>query len=131
MPNTTDDAARDFLRVASRPSRRFVVLPEGEVPDGVLTWETSAEKRSRLRAWRQAIFRKFGEQSRVLRVAWMLVEHFRADGYCDATDAYIADWTNIARNKIVETLTLLDSEGAICRVHRLNGSKARRHIYAS
>lgn len=124
---------RDLIDVATKlqpPARKFLILPDGEIPHAALRWDSATQKRTRLRVWRREVMRVFAEQARAIKVAWILADLFRLEGYANASNSYIADLTGIAANKVSDTLAVLDQGGAICRVHRIVGeNRTQRQIY--
>jgi hypothetical protein len=101
-------------------------------PPGALTWASSAERNRLLRLWRRAVFAIFGQQARCVRVACVLMGLFNTkSGYAFPTNEYLAEETNIAVNKVRETLGILESGGAIMRANVTNPatSQMQRVIY--
>jgi hypothetical protein len=101
-------------------------------PPGALTWASSAERNRLLRLWRRAVFAMFGQQARCVRVACVLMGLFNTkSGYAFPTNEYLAEETNIAVNKVRETLGILESGGAIMRANVTNPatSQMQRVIY--
>jgi hypothetical protein len=101
-------------------------------PSGALTWATAAERNQQLRRWRRAVFSIFGEQPRAIRVAWLLTDLFSIKGgYAFPSNAYLAEETNIAGNKLRATLGILESGGAIIRADVINAStgQTQRVVY--
>jgi hypothetical protein len=101
---------------------------ESTAPRGVLTWRSPSERNKLLDTWRLAVFAMFGEQSRCIRLAWVLANLFNArTGYAFASNGWLAKNTLIAENKLREALAALEAGGAILRVWipRPNGEKQR------
>jgi hypothetical protein len=101
-------------------------------PSGALTWGSAAERNKRLRLWRRAVFAIFREQPRVIRVAWVLTDLFNVKkGYSFPSNPYLAKETNMAVNKLRETLGMLESGGAIIRADVTNpaSGQTQRVIY--
>jgi hypothetical protein len=115
-----------------KPNREFLILPEGQVPDGALTWASAEQRKRALQSWRQAIFSYFGNSARAIRVAWVLAELFNVkSGFAFASDGYLAKATGLRRNKLADTLTALQQDRAIIRVHVEINGKMQRRIYPS
>ena len=90
-------------------------------PSGALTWGSAAERNRQLRLWRGAVFSIFGEQPRVIRVAWVLTDLFNLKkGYAFPSNSYLAEQTNMAVNKLRATLGILENGGAIIRADVIN-----------
>jgi hypothetical protein len=90
-------------------------------PSGALTWGSAAERTGQLTRWRRAVFSIFGEQPRAIRVAWVLTDLFNIQrGYAFPSNAYLAEQTNMAVNKLRATLEILESGGAIIRAQVIN-----------
>jgi hypothetical protein len=103
---------------------------EIRAPHGVLAWRSSAERNKLLKLWRRAVCTVFGEQTRCLRVAWLLDELFNAKtGYAYAGNKYLADETGIAENKVRATLLILEQGGAIVRRTISRNGVPQRVIY--
>jgi hypothetical protein len=117
LSNTKPDAANDDLETAA--------------PADVLSWRSPAERNRKLKFWRQAVMIAFGEQTRVLRIAWTLDALFNAKtGYAHPGNTYLARATGIAVNKVQEALAALEEGGAIVRrVTVQRGSQRWRAIY--
>jgi hypothetical protein len=116
------------------PPRTFRVIAGGGVPPTALTWNSRAQRNRRLEIWRSAIFAAFGDQTRCLRVAWVLAGLFHTDkGYAYPSDSYLATATGLPVNKLQATLTALDRGGGIVRSHvfQPNGRSQRRIYPAS
>jgi hypothetical protein len=97
-------------------------------PRGVLTWRSSAERNKLLDLWRLAVFAMFAEQSRCIRLAWVLATLFNAKtGYAFASNGWLAKNTLLRENKLRESLAALEAAGAILRGWRTqtNGQKQR------
>jgi hypothetical protein len=97
-------------------------------PPGALTWETPAQRNKQLRLWGRAVRSVFGEQTRCLRVAWVLADLFNAKtGYAFPTNKCLAEETGIAENKVQEALRDLEQGRAIVRqtIRRDSGQKQR------
>ena len=87
-----------------------------KTPPGVLTWSSNAERNKLLIAWRRAVCIAFGEQTRCLRVAWILDNLFNPKtGYAHPSNKYLAIETGIAENKVRAALGILEAGGAITR----------------
>jgi hypothetical protein len=90
-------------------------------PSGALTWGSAAERNRQLSLWRRAVFSIFGERPRVIRVAWVLTDLFNVKtGYAFPSNPYLAQETNMAVNKLRETLLILEDHGAIIRADVIN-----------
>jgi hypothetical protein len=91
-------------------------VPNCATPAGALTWRTAAERNKRLGAWRRAVLTRYGEQTRALRVAWVLEGLFNIKrGYAFPSNEYLADATGMAVSDVQKGLRALDCE-AIIRV---------------
>ena len=87
-------------------------------PSGALTWTSTKDRNRVLKLWRHAVFAVFAEQPRAIRIASVLVDLFNVKkGYCFATNAYLAQETSIAANKLRATLLILEDGGAIIRAN--------------
>jgi hypothetical protein len=96
-------------------------MTDTDSPSGALTWKSSAERNRQLRLWRRAVFSIFGEQPRAIRVAWVLTDLFNVKrGNAFPSNAYLAEESNMAVNKLRATLGILESGGAIIRAHGIN-----------
>jgi hypothetical protein len=117
----------------AKPARHFLILPDGRTPDGALTWASAEQRKRALQRWRRAILATFGDSSRALRVAWVLADLFNVkSGYAFPSDRHLAEETGLRLNKLQETLTALERDGAILRVHRVQADgRTHRHIYPS
>ena len=114
----------------SAGNRRFVVLPADQLPEEALTWQSAKERTYKLRQFRRAMMHRFGNQGRVMRLAWLLCELCSRNGYAYASDHYLEKETGLTRNKLAATLTQLARVGAIVRVHRkTDDGKTARHIF--
>jgi len=101
-------------------------------PSGALTWASAAKRNRQLRLWRRAVFSIFGEQPRAIRVAWVLTDLFNVKrGYAFPSNAYLAEETSIAANKLRATLLILEDGGAIIRANVTNPAtgQVQRVIY--
>jgi hypothetical protein len=101
-------------------------------PSGALTWASTKERNRVLKLWRHAVFAVFAEQPRAIRIASVLVDLFNVKkGYCFATNAYLAQETSIAVNKLRATLLILENGGAIIRANVTNPAtgQVQRVIY--
>jgi hypothetical protein len=66
----------------------------------VLTWDTLAQRNKLLKLWRHGIFAMLGEQTRVVRLAWVLADLFNAKtGYAFPTNGWLAENTLIQRTR--------------------------------
>jgi hypothetical protein len=102
------------------------------IPSGALTWRSAKERNRLLKLWRHAVSAVYGEQPRAIRVAWMLTDLFNVKKrYCFATNAYLAQETSIAANKLRATLLILENGGAIIRANVTNPvtGQVQRVIY--
>ena len=87
----------------------------------MLAWHSAAERNKLLKQWRRAVCVYFGEQTRCLRIAWVLGDLFNAKtGYAYPNNRYLADETGIAENKVRAALLALEQSGAIVR-RTING----------
>jgi Helix-turn-helix domain len=85
-------------------------------PPGALTWQSAAERNRKLRAWRRAVSRGFGEK-RAIIVAWALADLFNATtGFAYPGNERLAAETGLRVNKVQEALAMLEQGGAIIRV---------------
>ena len=101
-------------------------------PSGALTWTSTKDRNRVLKLWRHAVFAVFAEQPRAIRIASVLVDLFNVKkGYCFATNAYLAQETSIAANKLRATLLILEDGGAIIRANVTNPDtgQVQRVIY--
>jgi len=101
-------------------------------PSGALTWTSTKDRNRVLKLWRHAVFAVFAEQPRAIRIASVLVDLFNVKkGYCFATNAYLAQETSIAANKLRATLLILEDGGAIIRANVTNPAtgQVQRVIY--
>jgi hypothetical protein len=99
-------------------------------PRSVLTWRSAAERNKLLDLWRLAVFAMFGEQSRCIRLAWVLAELFHGKtGYAYAGNLWLAKNTLIAENKVRTTLAMLEAAGAIRRIWITHNGQKQRVIY--
>jgi hypothetical protein len=99
-------------------------------PPGALTWSSAAERNRQLAPWRRAVSITYAEQSRCLRIAWVLDHLFNAKtGYAYPSNNYLADETGIAQNKVREALGLLENGGAIIRANFNHNGRQQRVIY--
>jgi hypothetical protein len=114
---------------AKRPKAKRIVTQAGRVPDGALTWASKKEKAEQLRWWRRGIGRTFKEQARVIRLAWALEWLFTDEGFAYPNNHFLGRETDIAENKVQDTLALMETAGAIVRVHVWNGQQVQRRIY--
>jgi hypothetical protein len=90
---------------------------EKRIPPGSLAWSTAAERNKLLVLWRLAVSIAFGEQSRCLRVAWVLDHLFDTKtGFCDASNPDLAKFTGLSVRKVQAALEKLEKDGAICRL---------------
>lgn len=72
----------------------------------------------------------FGEQTRALRIAWVLDGLFNArTGYAHPSNPYLAGETGIAINKVRAALAELEAGGAIVRTVTRSRNGTRREIY--
>jgi hypothetical protein len=97
-------------------------------PSDALTWNSAGERNRQLRLWRRAVSATFAEQPRCLRVAWHLDSLFNTKvGYAHPSNAYIANETGLATNKVQEALATLEKGGAVVRgtMIRPSGQKQR------
>lgn len=110
--------------------RTFTLVGTESTPASALTWSNAAQRNRRLREWRRAVIAAFGNQSRCIRLAWVLMDLFNAQlGYAFATDKYLAQEAGLALNKVQAMLTTLDRGGAIVRVQDVKDGRAQRRIY--
>jgi len=101
-------------------------------PYGALTWASPAERNRQLKKWRRAVIARFGQQARCVRVAWVLMDLFNVkSGYAFPTNSYLAEQTNMAVNKVRETLGILESNDGIMRADVTNPAtgQIQRVIY--
>jgi hypothetical protein len=72
----------------------------------------------------------FGEQSRCIRLAWILADSFNArTGYAYPSNAWLADECLMAENKVQATLRTLELGRAIVRGWVVHNGQKRRVIY--
>jgi hypothetical protein len=110
-----------MARQASRSQAQGRRVMTDTGPSGALTWGSSAERNRQLTRWRRAVFSIFGDRPRVIRVAWVLSDLFNIKrGYAFPSNAYLAEETNMAVNKLRATLGILESGGAIIRAEVIN-----------
>jgi hypothetical protein len=121
----------------SRPPSNVKIFPPrahgAAAPRGALKWRSAAERNRLLKDWRRAVCGTFGEQSRCLRVAWVLADSFNAKtGYAYPSNGWLANETHLAENKLRAALRTLELGNAIVRgwVHLPNG-QTWRVIYPS
>src|SRR5262245_8285655 len=57
-----------------KPAEKIISDTDSQL--GALTWTSSAERNRRLKVWRRGVFAIFGQQPRVIRVAWVLTDLF-------------------------------------------------------
>jgi hypothetical protein len=103
-------------------------IEKTEAPPNALTWGSAVERKAQLKAWRRVVFKMFGEQTRALRLAWVLSDMFSiSECYAFPTNRYLADETGIARNKVQAALAELEHGEAIVRAEivRVAGKKWR------
>jgi hypothetical protein len=118
----TEDKSRQGRK---QSTKRFVA--PGEVPHGVL--RLNEDRAQRLRRWRRAISTVCAEHPRALRIVMAIEWLFKRAGYCHASDTFLVNETNMARNKVQAALLHLEVVGAVIRVHEINGNRTRRLIY--
>jgi hypothetical protein len=100
-------------------------VPDCAAPAGALTWRTAAERNKRLGAWRRAVLTRYGEQTRALRVAWVLEGLFNTKrGYAFPSNEYLADATGMSVSDVQKGLRALDGE-AIIRVLKRSRTTTR------
>jgi hypothetical protein len=93
--------------------------PAYAAPPGALTWRSAAERNRQLSLWRRAVLTRFGEQTRALRVAWVLESLFNVKrGYAFASNQYLADATGMATRDLQKGLLALEGEAIIRVIHR-------------
>lgn len=126
----TGPGTRTIAGATVTPLRTFRTVKGDEVPNGVLTWSSRAQRISVLRQWRNAIFFAFGDQARCVRLAWVLADLFHyARGFAYPSDPFLVKQTGLPLNKLQATLTTLDRGGGIVRVHAISDGKPQRRIY--
>jgi hypothetical protein len=102
-------------------------MTDTDSPPGALTWSSAAERNRRLEVWRRAVFAIFGEQTRCVRVAWVLMSLFNVKmGYAFPTNPFLAEETRMAVNKLRETLLILENGRAIIRAYRINPATGQK-----
>jgi hypothetical protein len=107
--------------------RRGRAMTDTDSPPGALTWSSAAERNRRLEVWRRAVFAIFGEQTRCVRVAWVLMSLFNVKmGYAFPTNPFLAEETRMAVNKLRETLLILENGRAIIRAYRINPATGQK-----
>jgi hypothetical protein len=95
--------------------------PPTTTPVSALTWTSAAQRNRQLKVWRRAVFARFGEHARCVRVACVLMDLFNIKkGYAFPTNGYLAAETNLWENKLRETLLILENGGAIIRANVIN-----------
>lgn len=121
-------AALSAPAMPERPKLKRRIVQDGEAPCDALSWCTAAGKAKTLHQWRRACLRTFSGRS--LRVAWALEHLFGKHGYAFPSDKYLASETGMALNKVELSLSELEREGAISRVHILRGpGRFERRIF--
>ena len=119
----SEPAARDGLGDAHQHDA-------GDLPPHRLWWRSPAERNHKLVAWRGAVMVFFGEQSRLLRVAWALDGLFNVKtGYAHPSNTWLSKVTGISINKVQQALAELEDGGAIVRVVKRSRSGTGRMIY--
>jgi hypothetical protein len=84
-------------------------------PPGALTWRSPRERFQLLLAWRTACIRMLDREARQVRLAWFLEGLFHRNGYCNASNGFLAQRSRIAENKVQEAVAALQVAGAIVR----------------
>jgi hypothetical protein len=118
---------------AVEPVRAFQIIRYDDAPPMSLRWHSRHQRNRVLRQWRRTVFAAFGDQSRCIRVAWVLLDLFHAErGFAYPSDPYLANETGLPLNKLQAALTTLDRGGAIIRVHVVaKDGRTQRRIFPS
>ena len=95
-------------------------------PEVRLWWRSAAERNRKLGAWREAVMRFFGEQPRVLRIAWALDGLFNLKtGYAHPSNTWLSRKTGTTMRNVPKALAELEDGGAIVRVVKRSGGTER------
>ncbi len=105
------------------------MISPNQWPTDALVWTSTRQKGDLRRRWRQAVMRRFANSSRVLKVAWTLLELSADKGYAFATDAHLAGETSVPLEKVERALKELQDAGCIIRVHVSRNGRFQRRIF--
>lgn len=114
-------------RAGSR--KAIAVIAPGDAPEGALRWRGKKQKYHAIWRWRRACKMAFKQQTRELRICWTLESFISDEGFAFCGDRFLAAESDMAINKVAETLTALERAGAIIRCHARVEGKLQRRIY--
>jgi DNA-binding MarR family transcriptional regulator len=113
-----------------RRARTFRTAPPDWRPRDAIPAAGDRERAAMLYAWRDEVFRQFGQQARTVRVAWVLVDLAAKNGYAHASDGWLAKATKVASNHVNAALRALERAGLIAKRHVMNGTAiAERRVW--
>jgi hypothetical protein len=118
-------------KIKEAPTRRKrLYIKDDEAPPGALVW-FSWQERARLKAeWRDAVIKTYPNDSRALRLAWVLCDLAHARGFANASDEYLSSKVGFYNYTVNRTLAQFEKAGAIIRAHVPRGTlKWERRIF--